>query len=102
MIELNKFFAYQQVRARKIDLQELDGKPIEPDTMVYPVAENLPMDCPCSLFFAQSANARQLAISLSGQRPEVMSDQGLPLVFCPASDEISGQLRLRRQPWPSL
>ena len=43
MIELKKCFAYPQVRAGEMDLQELDGKPIDPDTLVYPVAERLPM-----------------------------------------------------------
>ena len=63
----------------------IDGEPVDPDTLIFPVAESLPMGWSWSLFFAQSANTHQLSRSLgSDSGVHVMTDRGMPLVFRPS------------------
>ena len=90
LAELKRFFAYPSLRASEIGLTELDGRPLTPDTEVYPIAESLPMGWAWSLFFAQTINAYQLAKSMTLVKPLVMSDRGPPLVFRPGRGTTIG------------
>ena len=87
--ELKKFFAYPPLLASELGITELDGEKVAPETLLYPLAESLPMGWSWSLFFAQAINSYQLARSLVGVKPLVMSDRGLPLVFRPGQPGIT-------------
>ena len=92
MEKLKRFFAYPAVRAGDVKVTSIGGVAISADTMIFPLAESLPMGWSWSLFFAQSANSFQLGRSMSDIGPvHVMSDRGAPLVFRPAqSNRVLG------------
>ncbi|CAK0795079.1 unnamed protein product, partial [Prorocentrum cordatum] len=79
--KLDEYFTYPEVWASELGLTWWEGRHVEKDMLLYPLAQSLPMGWAWSLYFAQEANTRQIEMTKELRDAHLLQDRGLPLVL---------------------
>ena len=76
--KLDEYFAYPEVWASELGLSWWEGERVTEDTVLYPLAQSLPMGWAWSLYFAQEANTRQMELTKELSGAQLLQDRGPP------------------------